>query len=35
VLEIINWSSANNSVLKTNSLKYLLLFIFLNQVLIT
>ena len=33
--EIINWSSANNSVLKINSLKYLLLFIFRNQILIT
>ena len=30
-----NWSSANNSVLKINFLKYLLLFSFCNQILIT
>jgi len=35
VSEIINWSSANNSVLKINSLKHLLLFSFCNQILIT
>jgi len=35
VSEIINWSSANNSVLKINSLKYLLVFSFCNQILIT
>ena len=34
VSEIINWSSANNSVLKINSLKYLLVFSFYNQTLI-
>ena len=34
VSEIINWSSANNSVLKTNSLKYLLAVSFCNQILI-
>jgi len=35
VSEIINWSSANNSVLKINSLNYLLVFSFCNQILIT
>jgi hypothetical protein len=35
VSEIINWSSADNSVLKINSLKYLLVFSFFNQILIT
>ena len=35
VSEIINWSSANNSVLKINSLKYLLAFSFCNQILTT
>jgi len=35
VSEIINWSSANNSVLKINSLKYLLAVSFSNQILIT
>jgi hypothetical protein len=33
--EIINWLSANNSVLKISSLNYLLVFSFVNQVLIT
>ena len=35
VSEIINWSSANSSVLKINSLKYLLAVSFCNQILIT
>jgi len=35
VSEIINWSSANKSVWKINSLKYLLVFSFCNQILIT
>jgi len=35
VSEIISRSSANNSVLKNNSLKYLLVFSFCNQILIT
>ena len=33
--EIINWSSVNNGVLKINSLKYLLVFSYCNQILIT
>jgi len=35
VSEIINWSSANNSVLKINSLKYLLVFSSFNHFLMT
>ena len=35
VSETTNWSSANNSVLKINFLKYLLIFSFCNQILIT
>ena len=35
VSEIINCSSANNNVLKINSLKYLLVVSFCNQILIT
>ena len=34
VSETINWSSANNSVLKINSLKYLLVFSFCDQIVI-